>query len=60
MLALLEHSPDIYLDELQEQLEEQHNIKCDFVRGSRFVYVLVHISVRWTLFLDIQCFQQLL
>ena len=27
MLALLEHSPDIYLDELQEQLEEQHNIK---------------------------------
>jgi transposase len=27
MLALLEHSPDIYLDELQEQLEEQHNLK---------------------------------
>ncbi|KAF8804711.1 hypothetical protein BYT27DRAFT_7213829 [Phlegmacium glaucopus] len=27
LLALLEHSPDIYLDELQEQLEEQHNIK---------------------------------
>jgi transposase len=27
LLALLEHSPDIYLDEIQEQLEEQHNIE---------------------------------
>jgi transposase len=27
LLALLEHSPDIYLDELQGQLEEQHDIK---------------------------------
>jgi transposase len=25
MLALLEHSPDIYLDKIQEQLQEQHN-----------------------------------
>ena len=27
LLALLQHSPDVYLDELQEQLKEQHNIK---------------------------------
>ncbi|PPQ84100.1 hypothetical protein CVT24_002275 [Panaeolus cyanescens] len=26
MLALIEHSPDIYLDEIQEQLEDQHDI----------------------------------
>ncbi len=27
MLALIEHSPDIYLDEIQEQLQELHGIK---------------------------------
>jgi len=27
LLGLLEHSPDIDLDEIQEQLEELHNIK---------------------------------
>jgi len=27
MLALIEHSPDIYLDEIQEHLLEQHGIK---------------------------------
>ena len=27
MLGLLEHSPDLYLDEIQEQLEEQHGIE---------------------------------
>jgi hypothetical protein len=27
MLALLEHSPDLYLDEIQEQLEVQHNVE---------------------------------
>lgn len=26
MLALLEHTPDLYLDEIQEQLHEQHDI----------------------------------
>jgi hypothetical protein len=26
MLALIEHSPDIYLDKIQDQLYEQHNI----------------------------------
>ena len=26
MLALIEHSPDIYLDEIQDQLYEQHDI----------------------------------
>ena len=26
MLALLKHSPDIYLDEIQEQLQEQYKI----------------------------------
>jgi transposase len=26
MLGLLEHSPDIYLDEIQEELFAQHNI----------------------------------
>ena len=26
MLVLLDHSPDIYLDEIQEQLHEQHNL----------------------------------
>ena len=27
MLALIEHSPDIYLDEIQEQLLERHDVK---------------------------------
>ena len=27
MLALIEHSPDIYLDKIQEKLSEQHDIK---------------------------------
>lgn len=27
MLALIEHSPDIYLDEIQEKLQELHDIK---------------------------------
>ena len=27
MLALLEHSPDLYLDEIQEQLQVQHNVE---------------------------------
>jgi len=26
MLGLLEQCPDMYIDEIQEQLEEQHNI----------------------------------
>ncbi|KAF8239291.1 hypothetical protein L208DRAFT_1471778 [Tricholoma matsutake] len=26
MVALLEHTPDLYLDEIQEQLQEQHNV----------------------------------
>ncbi|KDQ51314.1 hypothetical protein JAAARDRAFT_113397, partial [Jaapia argillacea MUCL 33604] len=27
MLGLLEHTPDIFLDEIQEQLEEQHGVQ---------------------------------
>jgi transposase len=27
MLALLEHSPDLYLDKIQEQLEVQHDVE---------------------------------
>jgi len=30
MLALLKHSPDIYLDEIQEQLQEQYKIDVSF------------------------------
>lgn len=35
MTALLEHSPDIYLDEIQEQLAEQHNISVSLASISR-------------------------
>ncbi|KAJ3504066.1 hypothetical protein NLJ89_g8133 [Agrocybe chaxingu] len=35
MLALIEHSPDIYLDELQEQLFLQHDIKISLDSISR-------------------------
>jgi transposase len=35
MLALIEHSPDIYLDEIQEQLLDQHNIKISLDSISR-------------------------
>jgi arginine repressor len=35
MLALLEHSPDIYLDEIQEQLQEQHNFTASLNTISR-------------------------
>jgi transposase len=35
LLALLEHSPDIYLDEIQEQLEEQLNIDVSISTVSR-------------------------
>ena len=31
MLALIEHSPDIYLDEIQEELYTQHNIDVSLV-----------------------------
>src|SRR5258708_39499894 len=30
MLALILHSPDIYLDEIQDQLYKQHDIKISF------------------------------
>jgi hypothetical protein len=35
MLALLKHSPDIYLDEIQEQLQEQHRIDVSLSTISR-------------------------
>ena len=35
MLALLEHTPDLYLDEIQEQLQEQHNITVSLKTISR-------------------------
>ena len=35
MLALLEHSPDLYLDELQNQLQVQHNVDVSLATISR-------------------------
>src|SRR5205823_2907335 len=40
MLALLEHSPDIYLDEIQEQLQEQHNVSVSLAAISRTLHRL--------------------
>ena len=40
MLALLEHSPDIYLDEIQEQLQEQHNVTVSLASISRTLHRL--------------------
>lgn len=33
MLALIEHSPDIFLDEIQEQLFEQHDLEVSLSPG---------------------------
>lgn len=35
IIALLEHSPDLYLDEIQEQLDEQHGIHVSLSTISR-------------------------
>lgn len=35
MLALIERNPDIYLDEIQEQLEDQHNLVVSLAMISR-------------------------
>ena len=35
MLALIEHSPDIYLDEIQEQLHEFHEVDVSLSTISR-------------------------
>lgn len=35
LLALLDHSPDLYLDEIQEQLAEQHNLEVSLWTISR-------------------------
>jgi transposase len=37
MLALLEHMPDLYLDEIQEQLHEQHDVSVSLAALSRIL-----------------------
>ncbi|KAJ7662385.1 hypothetical protein B0H17DRAFT_873593, partial [Mycena rosella] len=40
MLALIDHSPDIYLDEIQEQLYNQHDIDTSLATISRTLHRL--------------------
>ncbi|KAF8888944.1 hypothetical protein CPB84DRAFT_1623949, partial [Gymnopilus junonius] len=40
MLGLLEHSPDLYLDEIQEQLEEQHGVETSLSTISKMLKCL--------------------
>ena len=40
MLALIEHTPDIYLDELQEQLFIQHDLDVSLATISRTLHRL--------------------
>ena len=51
MIALLEHSPDLYLDEIQEQLFEMHDIDISLATITRTLKRLGYSNIALTLHL---------